>query len=210
MAEDLHQGIGMGGDAALEFHEGSGILIVEHGGGQLPGEGDRGGIIDPEAPTMLFHGDVTLQGGAPKIISSTLLDILQESDDDLAQGAILLPEKVMAIAGLPGGILARDALPGCPGGKFMKDAFEDGALVEGGTPAPTGGGRRGEEGLNEEPLLRGEGHYLKIFRPKQRGTIILPEGGFLGVFRRVSFIICSILRGWVSFAYVLGRIENFV
>jgi hypothetical protein len=81
---------------------------------------------------------------------------------------------VAAVAGLPGGIFRGEQVPGASGDKFIEDALEYGAFVDGRAAAegwksgPVGRPRRssmgdgglGQEGLDGLPVLVGEAHGM--------------------------------------------------
>jgi len=133
-------------------------LDQEQGGGGLPGVLPARGEEEVGFPgqvkkidLMILHGFLEIKTALGKMFCDGFNNGIQES------GAI--PFGVTAEAGLMGGVLAGEIIPGGAGAQFPEDGIQDAAGGLGRTPGTSIEVLR-QERLNYDPLIVGEVHDL--------------------------------------------------
>lgn len=111
-------------------------------GEELPGLVEGLGDCEVDGPVSDLEVEGVISYAGKIINSSAVTQIKVEHALDLIQQAVVFPLGVTAEAGLPGGILRREEIPGLGGDEFVEDAVQDGAFVDGRAAADGEGGWR--------------------------------------------------------------------
>ena len=128
----------------------------EDSNGLPPTRGKLGGTMDAPAISFPDKTQAAILEGLDEVDAAALAQVSVEQAEDLVEDALAQPEAKAAVAGLPGGVACGEVVPGKAGGKFEEDAVEDTAIIDG-RAAAQGAERGGEEVVDAEPLLVGEG-----------------------------------------------------
>ena len=105
-------------------------------------------------PAATFENEIAVITGGAHVEAAAIKEVFPEEVEDFADEAKAEPLAVAAVAGLPGGELEGQVVPGVGGAELGEDAIQDEAVVEEGTAAGGRGGWR-EEGFYKEPLFVG-------------------------------------------------------
>ena len=95
------------------------------GDGEIIGEGDS-----PAGAGGVIEGDVAVIVGLKGLHSATLFKVVEQFSSEFLQQTEASPLAIAAVAGLVGGVMLGQVVPGGVVGKLPKDGIEDSAVVE--------------------------------------------------------------------------------